>query len=158
MSIDGDWNRNSKDFLWDTGCCLICNRQSEGCWCNNVKCHECEWYEGSTIQNEEYYDLEHLDGYCTFPSSNFGFPIGEEVTIKSETEKAFLIKLTNYPSFWVPKKACKIGKDDGNEWITLKGWFLLLKYKEYEKKDKRSEEDDVLSELFCDMPIDGYID
>ena len=74
-------------------------------------------------------------------------------------EKAFFIKLTNYPSFWVPKKACEIRKgDDGDEWITLKGWFLSLKYQEYEKKNNRSEEDNIFLDLLCDMSMDGYID
>lgn len=164
--IDGNFDYYSKDYLWDTGCCLVCNSQSEGCWCNEVKCHECSWYEGESSQIEEYHNLEKLEGYCTFPSSNFGLPCSEDITIEVETEKAFLIKLThingnlnNYPSFWIPKKACIIRKEnDGFEWITIKGWFILLKENEYSNKEKMTEEDESLSALFSDMIENDYID
>lgn len=93
MTIDGNWIRESNDHYWTLGCkvCSLPEKQ-KGCWCTLV-CHECLWYKGKTIENEEYEDLTHLKGKYIFPSSNFGFPSGYLETIKRETEKAFLINI-----------------------------------------------------------------
>lgn len=150
MSLNGSWIRGSKDYFWTLGCCSVCSlpEKKENCWCSHVKCHECEWYEGETIENEEHEDLTHLRGTCSFRYSNFGFPVGKEPTIRGETEKAILVKYSDYPNFWVPKKGCAIEKDDDFEYITVKGWFLIIKANEYEKKKDKSEKDKELANLY----------
>lgn len=66
MSLNGSWIRGSEDHFWTLGCCNVCSlpEKKEGCWCSHVKCHECEWYEGKTIENEEHEDLTHSMGKC----------------------------------------------------------------------------------------------
>jgi len=153
MSLDGDWIRDSDDLFWTEGCCKVCSlpEKKKGCWCSKVKCHECLWYQGKTIENEEHEDLTHLKGECIFVSSNFCFPSGQEPLVNRETKKAFLIKYSNYPSFWIPKKACTIEKDDGYEYITVKGWFLIIKANEYENNKNKSEKDELLANLFSEI-------
>jgi len=37
-------NQNRKNYYDKKGCCLFCGNPYPGCWCDEVKCHDCQWY------------------------------------------------------------------------------------------------------------------
>jgi len=155
--LDGEYIRNSEDHLYDDGCCLVCNsnEQMEGCWCSNVACHNCDWYEGSSYDDEGEHNFRgYKKGWCTFPGSVFDVPNFEEIV--RETEKAYCVKIKDYPSFWLPKKGCKIEIIENEKYLSIKGWIIELKSKQYDECKNNDEE--ILSELFYEISMNNYID
>ncbi len=155
--LDGEFIPGSEDCLWQDGCCLVCNKreQEEDCWCSNVACHNCCWYEGNSYDDDGEHNFRgYKKGWCTYPSSVFDVPNLENII--RETEKAYNIKIKDYPSFWLPKKGCKIEIIENIEYLTIKGWIILLKLKQYE--NSKNEDEQVLWELFSNISDDNYLD
>jgi hypothetical protein len=147
--LDGEPMRNASNYLWEDGCCIDCksHQQIDGCWCSNVKCHQCDWYEGYSEDEEGNFRFQsYKKGWCTFPSSVFDVPNLEKII--KETEKAYYIEIKDYPPFWLPKKSCQITTTKGIPYLSIKGWIILLKIKEYD-----GENDDPLWHLFFDATM-----
>lgn len=142
-----------RDHIFEKGCCLTCAQsiRRKGCWCSLVLCRECMWYNGK----EDFLEgrkgsFRGMKGFCEFPKSEFG--LLNEVSIKVETEKAYLIKFKGYGQSWFPKKGCHIEKEGGNLYINIAGWLLLLKLDEFEEKGK----DELWELFFNDVFEKGY--
>ncbi len=76
------------NYLFEEGCCInSCNGYGEdGCWCDEVKCHHCVWYESDEEDTE-------FDGYkngsCIFPNYIF---IMEFERLRQKRDKSFMVQ------------------------------------------------------------------